>query len=222
MVWVSAVPTTFGTEHSRTTFALGTQLLPSSLLRRVVVTGHGGCYIAITMPIDDSRMTQTPAAFCEHANEVPSSCLCGSECYCKSHTCLVETINKEMGPTILSEQRGREYREQTDMDSFTDQWLHDMASYKHAQVIHQPVPKPNMLVDSKQPKPVVNQGPAIHKLIIKDLVIRDFNDRGEFGKAKYGTYLQPNNGRDVLKDAYQEALDLCQYLRQLIAERDGE
>jgi len=38
---------------------------------------------------------------------------------------------------------------------------------------------------------------------------------------KYGTYLQTHNGRDALWDAYQEAMDLCMYLRQAILERDG-
>lgn len=30
---------------------------------------------------------QTPAWACDHANEVPCSCPCASNCYCKSHTC---------------------------------------------------------------------------------------------------------------------------------------
>lgn len=38
------------------------------------------------------------------------------------------------------------------------------------------------------------------------------------GLKKYGTVLQPNNGRDALVDAYQEALDLVVYLRQRIEE----
>ena len=38
------------------------------------------------------------------------------------------------------------------------------------------------------------------------------------GIEKYGTVLQPNNGRNALVDAYQEALDLAVYLRQRIEE----
>lgn len=53
------------------------------------------------------------------------------------------------------------------------------------------------------------------------LVIKDMNKRNEFGRKKYGTPLQPFNGRDVLKDAYEEALDLVVYLRQAIYERDN-
>jgi hypothetical protein len=53
-----------------------------------------------------------------------------------------------------------------------------------------------------------------------DLVIEDMTDRDKMGKAKYNTSLQPFNGRDALLDAYQEALDLCVYLRQAIYERD--
>lgn len=45
--------------------------------------------------------------------------------------------------------------------------------------------------------------------------------RDEMGLRKYGTRLQAGNGRDALKDAYEEALDLAVYLRQVIAERDS-
>jgi len=53
-------------------------------------------------------------------------------------------------------------------------------------------------------------------------VIADLSDRAQQGKAKYGTYLCTNNGRDALFDAYQEALDLCMYLRQAILERGNQ
>jgi hypothetical protein len=43
--------------------------------------------------------------------------------------------------------------------------------------------------------------------------------RDHAGRKKYGTPLQPRNGRDSLVDAYQEALDLVVYLRNAIEER---
>lgn len=55
--------------------------------------------------------------------------------------------------------------------------------------------------------------------IVLDLVIKDLNDRAQVGKEKYGTFLMTKNGRDALMDAYQEALDLVMYLRQVIEER---
>lgn len=58
--------------------------------------------------------------------------------------------------------------------------------------------------------------------VILDLVVKDFEDRAEAGERKYGTKLRAFNGRDALMDAYQEATDLCMYLRQAIYERDGE
>jgi hypothetical protein len=70
--------------------------------------------------------------------------------------------------------------------------------------------------NEKQPKSVPNDGPAVW-----DLVFADMNERDQMGTRKHGTRLQPNNGRDVLVDAYQEALDLVVYLRQAIYERDG-
>lgn len=67
----------------------------------------------------------------------------------------------------------------------------------------------------EQQDPVPNERPAVW-----DLVIADMRERDAGGLAKYGTRLQPGNGRDALVDAYQEALDLCVYLRQAIAERE--
>lgn len=66
-----------------------------------------------------------------------------------------------------------------------------------------------------QPPPAHNDKPSIH-----DLVIADMKARKAMGLAKYGTPLQAGNGRDALMDAYQEALDLCMYLKQAIEERD--
>ncbi len=53
------------------------------------------------------------------------------------------------------------------------------------------------------------------------LVIEDMKHRRRVGIERYGTPLQPGNGRDALVDAYQEALDLAVYLRQAIEERDN-
>lgn len=54
---------------------------------------------------------------------------------------------------------------------------------------------------------------------ITALVLADLQARKAEGTKKYGTCLRANNGRDALLDAYQEALDLCLYLRQAIEER---
>lgn len=67
-----------------------------------------------------------------------------------------------------------------------------------------------------QPPPERNQYRDVQTLVMLDLV-----KRRRFGIAKYGTALQPFNGRDALRDAYEESLDLPCYLRQMIAERDG-
>lgn len=70
--------------------------------------------------------------------------------------------------------------------------------------------------DAAKPQP-----PSIpnDETAIIDLVVRDLKIRSDFGTQKYGTKLQPHNGRDALLDAYQEALDLCMYLRQELEER---
>ena len=56
---------------------------------------------------------------------------------------------------------------------------------------------------------------------ILDLVIADLQGRDRIGIQTYGQSLHTNNGRGALRDAYEEALDLAMYLRQLTAERDN-
>jgi hypothetical protein len=72
-----------------------------------------------------------------------------------------------------------------------------------------------MSLSNPEPNPKPNNLPAVWELVMHDMAERD-----ETGRHKYGTPLQPFNGRDALVDAYQEALDLVVYLRQAIFERD--
>lgn len=67
-----------------------------------------------------------------------------------------------------------------------------------------------------QPLPVPNSRPAI-----QDLVAIDLESRKRLGILRYGTPLQAFNGRSALRDAYEEALDLCCYLRQKIEEDES-
>jgi hypothetical protein len=57
---------------------------------------------------------------------------------------------------------------------------------------------------------------------ILPLVIEDLRSRGKISELVYGQKLSTFNGRDSLVDAYQEALDLCMYLRQVIEERNSD
>ena len=69
----------------------------------------------------------------------------------------------------------------------------------------------------REPAPKKNNLPHIY-----DLVVTDLNARKEMGVKKYGTPLQPFNGRKALKDAYEEVLDLALYLRQALYEQDNK
>ncbi len=71
--------------------------------------------------------------------------------------------------------------------------------------------------DGDQPLPVRSDSP-----FMQDLVQADIEARKSVGLARYGTLLQAHNGRDFLRDAYEEALDLCIYLRGVMYERDGK
>ena len=65
-----------------------------------------------------------------------------------------------------------------------------------------------------QPAPTVNDN-----AYVQDAVLADIEERKQFGIRKYGTALQVGNGRDMLQDAYEEALDLVIYLKGCLLER---
>lgn len=66
-------------------------------------------------------------------------------------------------------------------------------------------------------RPQVDPKPG--KDSVTEAVLADLQARRAMGQKKYGTELKTYNGRDPLIDAYQEALDLCLYLKQAIMER---
>lgn len=76
---------------------------------------------------------------------------------------------------------------------------------------------PRVQREGDQPAPLPNDQPAVWPLVMVDMASRD-----QLGRKRYGTPLQPHNGRDALRDAYEEALDLAVYLRTAIYERDGK
>ncbi len=70
---------------------------------------------------------------------------------------------------------------------------------------------------TEQEMPVPNDSPSVQGMVRADLETRE-----AIGVERYGTALQPHNGRDMLRDAYEEVLDLACYLRGAIAERPRE
>lgn len=72
-----------------------------------------------------------------------------------------------------------------------------------------------MSTHAEQAMPIPNERPPVQGLVRDDLARRE-----QLGIERYGTALQAGNGRDSLRDAYEEALDLACYLRQAIQERD--
>lgn len=70
--------------------------------------------------------------------------------------------------------------------------------------------------DISEKQPEKNEKPSVWDLVVEDMKARD-----AMGVKKYGTRLQPFNGRSPLWDAYQEALDLAVYLRQAIYEQEN-
>lgn len=56
---------------------------------------------------------------------------------------------------------------------------------------------------------------------VKAQLLADMAERDQLGRARYGTPLQPHNGRSPLVDVYQEVLDAVVYLRQALYEQSG-
>ncbi|MGL4600311.1 MAG: hypothetical protein ACRCVE_02140 [Plesiomonas sp.] len=76
-----------------------------------------------------------------------------------------------------------------------------------------PIPSGVDAATAIQPAPSGSGNPIL------GMVLADLTNRALEGKEKYGEPLKANNGRKPLWDAYQEALDLCMYLRQMIEEQ---
>jgi len=53
-----------------------------------------------------------------------------------------------------------------------------------------------------------------------DLVVEDLAERKRLGMDRYGVKFDATTDKDLLQEAYEEAMDLCIYLRTLIEQRD--
>lgn len=79
-----------------------------------------------------------------------------------------------------------------------------------------------------QPMPIPNDGPGMHDLLVAELragsydvgllVADDLEARAAVGVERYGTKLQAGNGRDPVRDLYEELLDAMAYARQAAVE----
>ena len=85
-----------------------------------------------------------------------------------------------------------------------------------------------------QQLPVANDGPSMHDLVIADIreaalttrrreaVGRLLADRKQIGIDRYGSILQPFNGRDAQRDVREELADAAVYARQMVEETCGD
>ena len=71
----------------------------------------------------------------------------------------------------------------------------------------------------KQPNPKPGKQNVFPE--IKGKILDMIEQRRQEGIATYGTELQTHNGRDVLRDAFEDCLDCLIYLGQALMERDG-
>lgn len=96
------------------------------------------------------------------------------------------------------------------------------------------------VANKKEPEPIKNDNVETWEEVIKDYLQREdwypsdkkesiqnelislMRERNEFGRSKYNTALQPNNGRNNIADALQEALDAVVYLKNELLEKPDE
>lgn len=64
-----------------------------------------------------------------------------------------------------------------------------------------------------QPLPVPGEA------CVQDAVIADIQIRKQLGEERYGSALMSFNGRFTIQDAYEEAIDLSMYLKQILLEQ---
>lgn len=70
--------------------------------------------------------------------------------------------------------------------------------------------------NTDQIAPTPNDKPAVWLSVIEDM-----QQRHQHGVRKYGTALQPHNGRSALRDLYEELLDAAVYTKQRMLEEQG-
>jgi NTP pyrophosphatase (non-canonical NTP hydrolase) len=78
--------------------------------------------------------------------------------------------------------------------------------------------------NTPEPAPIPNDRDALWPKLIQELnpppeIADEMRGRDEFGRKKYGTPLQPFNGRKALTDIRQELYDALVYTQQEIEER---
>lgn len=69
--------------------------------------------------------------------------------------------------------------------------------------------------DPERDQPLPKPG----KLPVQQILIHAMEERRDHGIRKYGRALETDNGRDALKDAWEESMDLLVYLTQMRLER---
>lgn len=82
-----------------------------------------------------------------------------------------------------------------------------------------PVTPQEKILDTSNPATSKEPTPKGSGINIVDLVKDDIEARAVEGEKTYGERLKAFNGRSGLTDAYQEAVDLTVYLRQVLEER---
>lgn len=124
---------------------------------------------------------------------------------------LGEELKIRINSALLDMIKRTAIREQRSLSNTTRRLIEAGLAAKQSEGAAAPVSK----ATEYQPHPKRGGG-----TVVVDVVLADIMERAKAGKQKYGTYLETNNGRDPLWDAYQEAIDLVMYLRQALLERE--
>lgn len=79
------------------------------------------------------------------------------------------------------------------------------------------IASPSKVREGDQALPLPADGPSM-----QDLVLADIEARKAIGLQRYGQLLKADDGRDNLRDLYEELLDAAIYARKELYRRDGK
>lgn len=138
-----------------------------------------------------------------------------------------ESVPTLLCPGVVPVPKPRRARWNEHVPDFMVQDLPDIATVEEVSTPRCKCPHPDRHEQAKAQVEGLKQRPGDQQLpqtndepYIQNLVVDDIKDRLQVGISRYGTGLQPFNGRDALRDAYEEALDLTMYLKQVCIENE--
>lgn len=168
------------------------------------------------------------ALFCEHANEMPMSCSCEEDCYCKFHSCRIKSIIKNL-PSYFYEKLNNTIEEKINSNTYFQKiidllenlsekdeellsqtpFLEDLQNL----IVHHLKPKPEPIDQNKLISDFWNLSSTNQSRILENILgwsktqIRERME--DFGNNCSGIILRDLKTKCLLRDFREELDKLC-------------